>query len=231
MIKAVNFTKSFVVIFIGAFLCSACSSPSFVFRENPAETSYRQGKIYYDQFKFREAKSSFDQALSADPNHKYALYYRGRSLNHLDRPSEAVGDFDRSLNLDGRFVLGFAGRAESHIMNRNFDRASMDIERALEINPSESEVWYVQGLSFGYQGRVDEAVKAFQKCLDLNPGHAYAQYQLGLAYNQLNKKDLAVLHLRKFLELAPNAPEAGQVRNLLNSIGIPASVSGHGHMN
>lgn len=204
-----------------AVLSIHCSQSVAVYKVDLSEKSFEEGKLYYLQFKYSEAKARFDQVIAANPNHKLALYYRGRSLIKLHRPDEAAKDFERSLQLDSRFALGFVGRAEVAMAKKDFETASTSVVRALEINPGEAEAWYMRGLLLGYQEKVEEAIESFKKCLELDAKHVYAHYHLGLAYSQIKRKDLAILHLQKFLELAPNAPEAEQVRKLLNTLLTP----------
>lgn len=90
------------------------------------------------------------------------------------------------------------------------------VNEALRGEPNLAEAHYVKGLVLSYQQKVDEAIKLLSRAVELNPTHAYGHYYLGLAYNQKKRKDLTIVHLEKFLALAPQAPEAAQVRTLLN---------------
>lgn len=198
-----------------------CSQSVVVYKADFSEKNFEEGKLYYSQFKYSEAKARFDQVIAVNPNHKLAHYYRGRSLVKLQRTDEAAKDFERSLQLDSRFALGFVGIAEVAMTKKDFEAASTAVAQALEINPGEAEAWYMKGLLLGFQEKVEEAIESIKKCLELDAKHAYAHYQLGLAYSQIKRKDLAILHLQKFLELAPDAPEAEQVRKLLNALLAP----------
>ncbi|MDH5715059.1 MAG: tetratricopeptide repeat protein, partial [Candidatus Aminicenantes bacterium] len=75
-----------------------------------------------------------------------------------------------------------------------------------------------KGIIFGYQKNTPAAIESFNKCLEIDPNHAYAHYQIGLAYYQVKRPDLTIVHFDRFIALAPEAPEAEQVRNLLNAI-------------
>jgi outer membrane protein assembly factor BamD (BamD/ComL family) len=85
-------------------------------------------------------------------------------------------------------------------------------------NSVSADELYQQGLSFFQEDKLSQAADTFKKCLQLKPGHAYAHYHLGLVYYELKRKDLTIVHLEKFLKLAPSAPEADQVRKILNAI-------------
>jgi len=90
------------------------------------------------------------------------------------------------------------------------------INTALSLDEKNAEALYQKGVVYGYQNDKNNAIECFEKCLEIMPDHAYAHYQVGLAYYHSNRPDLAIVHLEKFLELAAEAPEAEQVRNLLN---------------
>ena len=177
---------------------------------------YQRGLVLLNQFKYAEAKASFDQALAKYPNHKNAFYYRGKCLVELNQQEAAMNDFNKSLNIDSNFALGYVGLAEVYTKNKDYSRAMELVDKALVLDPKKAEALYQKGVIYGYQNKVSEAITYFNSCLEVKPTHAYAHYQLGLAYYQKQRPDLAIVHFEKFLQLAPEAPEAPQVRNLLN---------------
>lgn len=183
-----------------------------------AESLIAEGRSHYEAYDFERARASLDQALALNPASKEALFYRGMSLLRLDRPDPAMNDFVRAVELDPDYAPPHAGRAEVLVRRRALDEADAALDRALALEPRLAEGWYARGLVLGSRGEVQRAVEAFQEALRIDPRLAYAHYQLGLAHNQSGRVDLAIDHLEKFLELAPRAPEAPQVRELLNTL-------------
>lgn len=201
---------------VGLLLLGAVSGAfSFASQALPEEPLAR-GKALLLQGKFGDARSSFERALEQSPDNKEVRYYRGVAWLKLDNPDAAWGDFQGTIDADPGFALGYVGRAQVWIKRSNYVEADKEIAAALSRDGRSAEAYYQRGIVRGYQKKTNEAIAALEKCLELNPLHAYGHYQLGLAYNAVKRKDLTIVHLEKFLTLAPLAPEAPQVRNLLN---------------
>ncbi len=182
------------------------------------EDPYERGLALLKQFKYSEAKASFDKAVKSNPKNKRALYYRGEARIELGQLEAAMADFNESLKIDPEFALGYLGKSQIHTKKKDFPAAMEQLSKAQDLDPKNAEVFYQKGVILGYQKKVEEAIGSFKNCLEEKPDHVYAHYQIGLAYYQIKRPDLMVVHLEKFLSLAPEAPEAEQVRKLLSSL-------------
>lgn len=176
----------------------------------------KRGKVLLEQFKYKEAKNSFDEVIMEKPKHKQARYLRGTALVELGNLDAAWNDFMKTLEVDSDYAPGFVGKAMIHIKKEEYEHAWNNLEKALSLDENLAEAYYYKGVVQGYRDQLDPAITSLEKCLEINPKHAYAHYQLGLAYNEKNRPDLTAEHLSIFLELAPEAPEADKVRKLLN---------------
>jgi len=65
-------------------------------------------------------------------------------------------------------------------------------------------------------GKLDVAVKNFESALTAMPHFARAHRALAIAYAKQNRAADAVEHYRSYLDLSPNAPEAAQVRKIID---------------
>ena len=207
-----------VMIALIALFLSCAGHHSVSLTREQAPDPYEQGLKLLKQFKYGEAKASFDKAISSNPKHKKAFYYRGTARMALDQVDSAMVDFEKSLKLDKNYALGYVGKAQVYIKKKDFTKAMEQLSKAQELEPENPEAFYQMGIALGYQQKVQEAIDSFKRCIDVQPNHAYAHYQIGLAYNQIKRLDLTIVHLERFLALAPTAPEAEQVRRLLSSL-------------
>lgn len=182
------------------------------------EDPYERGMVLLKQFKYSEAKTSFDQVISQNPDHLNALYFRGRSQVAIDQLDSAQADFERALQINDQFAPAYVGKAMVATGRKDYESAMQHIAMAQSLEPENAEAFYQKGVVFGFQGKTDEAINSLKSCLEFQSDHVYAHYFIGLAYNQLRRMDLAVEHLDKFLFLAPEAPEAEQVRRLLSAL-------------
>ena len=192
-------------------------SASVLIQDLP-EDPYERGIVLLKQFKYSEAKASFDQVLSQNPDHLNALYFRGRSQVALEQLDSAQADFERALQINDQFAPAYVGKAMVATGRKDFESALQHIAMAQFLEPENAEAFYQKGVVLGFQGKTDEAINSLKSCLEFQSDHIYAHYFIGLAYNQIRRVDLAVEHLDKFLFLAPEAPEAEQVRRLLSAL-------------
>ena len=213
--KRARFKVLFVLI---TMLLSCAGHHSVSMTREQAPDPYEQGLELLKQFKYGEAKASFDKAIANNPKHKKAFYYRGTARIALDQVDSAMVDFDKSLKIDPEYANGYVGRAQVYIKKKDFVKAMEQLSEAQKLEPNNPEAFYQKGVIHGYQQKVQEAIDSFKQCLEVHPQHAYANYQIGLAYYQIKRTDLTIVHLERFLTLAPTAPEAEQVRRLLSSL-------------
>jgi tetratricopeptide (TPR) repeat protein len=71
-----------------------------------ADAIYNQGIILWNQGKIAEAKTKFEEALVADPNHADSHYQMGMALLNEGKLPDAVGAFEKYLSLapSGQFA-------------------------------------------------------------------------------------------------------------------------------
>jgi tetratricopeptide (TPR) repeat protein len=65
-----------------------------------AETSYNQGVILFNAGKFADAKTQFEAATKADPNHAMAQYQLGMTALNLGQIPEAVAALEAYMKVD-----------------------------------------------------------------------------------------------------------------------------------
>jgi tetratricopeptide (TPR) repeat protein len=78
------------------------------------------------------------------------------------------------------------------MMRGHFDLALGQVERALEINPSDAESFATRGIMLMYAGRAAEAVPWLEGALRLDRTNGGAPVHLGMAYYFLDRYGEAV---------------------------------------
>src|SRR5271165_5572518 len=94
----------------------------------------------------------------------------------------------------------------------DFSAATVDLEAAVGLQPSNPDGWYQLGLLRGQIADFPGAETAFRRATQLRPEFAQAHYSLGLTLiaNPRNKLDWpgAIVEFREALKFKPNYPEA-----------------------
>ena len=156
----------------------------------------------------REARQLFEQALGLDPN--YAAAYSGLGLAYLEMAQNGWTEFPGEMlaraeeharkalshdadNLEAHLIL-----SDVHSSQLQHDRALVEVDRALALNPSDAASHSQRGNILLWAGRIEEAVVELETAFTLNPrlppGDAFS---LGLAYYTARRHDDAVRLLER----------------------------------
>ena len=147
----------------------------------------------------------------------YELYLKGRFyLNQrtyagIDKSTEY---FQRAVEKDPGFALGYAGLADSYLANAirssqdYYPKSKTAASRALELDDDLPEAHAALGaeqadFEYDWQGAEQELKRA----LELNPNYAEAHFRYAWSYlTPLGKSGQAIAEMKKALELDPFSP-------------------------
>lgn len=106
------------------------------------------------------------------------------------------------------------------LMDSNrFGEAADAYQKALALDPKNVDVLVDMGTCLKNSGRPLQAVEEYRKAIKMNPNHVYAHRNMGvvLAFDLKDKKE-AAREFEKYLALAPNAPDAGEIRQMVQNL-------------
>jgi TolB-like protein len=137
----------------------------------------RRGTVEADA----EARRYFERALEIDP--AYARAYAGLSLSHFNEWScQAWAQWDenerlahahaqRAVALDQSDAMVQVILGRILIYRRRYDEAAHHLERALLLNPNDTDVLVHAALGQAYMGDPETALVTATKAMRLNPGY------------------------------------------------------------
>lgn len=165
-----------------------------------------EGITLYDQRKFEEAKTVFEEAVRLKSRSGEARYWLGVSHYELGEDREAAKQLRIAVrherkNPDAHLALG---RTYMRMKNRMVD-ARKSLKQALRYDPEHSEVHYYLGIAYMAQSKRDPAAplyvmqarRSFSSAAAAKPLHPDAYYRLGLTYENPSrdyKKALALFY-------------------------------------
>jgi tetratricopeptide (TPR) repeat protein len=123
------------------------------------------------------ARADFEASLALEPGDVHALFGRGVALSALDRPAEALADFERVLSRR-RDPAIFYARGMAHLKIRDMAAASADFDQALALQPRYAPAYYGRGLVHHALGRTIDARDDYERALAIDPGFANARKAL-----------------------------------------------------
>ena len=91
--------------------------------------------------------------------------------------------------------------------SKNWDKAEVDMKKALEIQPEQPHVLNYLGYSWIDRGtNLDEAMKMIKRAVDQRPDDGYIVDSLGWAYYRIGNYEEAVKTLERAINLKPEDP-------------------------
>ena len=143
------------------------------------------------------ADKSLLQNIPTDSLAAYDAYLMGRQSlqgNSAEAYEAALAYFDEALSQDDTFAGAYAGMCEAQLGLYNkrgdmtyFDAAELACDKALAIDPDQTEVHIAKGSLFRNHGDYQQAEKAQLKALEAEPKNVEAMVELGLTLSALGR--------------------------------------------
>jgi tetratricopeptide (TPR) repeat protein len=127
-------------------------------------------------------------------------YNLALAYNALNREDEAIGHFEKTIEMDPGFSDAYANLAAILIKRRKYDEAFDYLIKALTYNDKNPAAHHNLGLVLLKKRRLDEAVSEFKKALPTEKESVPTLLGLGIAYKYKKEFLKAKYHLRLALE-------------------------------
>ena len=112
----------------------------------------------------------------------------------------------------------------ANLQSKEFAQAGRSLAAALDRNPNDAKAHYDMGRLLWSQGgmaNAQQALDAFGNAIQLNPTFALPWRDAGVVLYEARQVNQAARAFERYLQLAPDAPEAPQIRALLQSLRVP----------
>lgn len=92
------------------------------------------------------------------------------------------------------------------------DGALKDYDKAIDLNPNESDAYFNRGIIKDDMGKKEDALKDYDIAIKLNPNDYGAYFNHGIILYNLGEKEDAIKDFSKAIELNPNFTLAYEYR-------------------
>jgi adenylate cyclase len=149
-----------------------------------------------------EASELFQRAIDLDPNYAdayaalggsyYASVISGWSEFREEELQRAEALALEAISLDPATTRAYGVLALIQLYRKRYDLALAQIDRALEINPSDAENYAYRGSFLAWAGKAEEALPWLEGALRFDQANGFAAARLCMAYYLLHRYTEAV---------------------------------------
>jgi tetratricopeptide (TPR) repeat protein len=154
-----------------------------------------------------------------------AAFKRGTELFQQKKTDEALQEFQKAIDLKPDFVEAYINKGILHFQNMQDVEAEKNIQKALELKPDDpkakeimANIYFEQSKTLLQNDKIDEALEKLKLANTYRPEYSYINYLLGYAYNKKGMKEETIKYFELFLQQEPTAPQAAQVKTLLEEL-------------
>lgn len=197
-------------------------------KANYIDYHLKLGMNFAREKKKNMAISEFNLVLDLDPSNEIALREKARLTGETKEVEQKVAEKKEPEVV--REVTVEEKRGEKRERTQEQVAPSTKTAKALSKGPEEkkkeekssepsseptAEDYTREGNKLLLQNRIAEAIANYQKAIKLKPNLAAAHRSLGVAYTKIGQVDKAAKEYETYLKLQPDAPDANQVREIL----------------
>jgi tetratricopeptide (TPR) repeat protein len=158
-----------------------------------AAALYHAGVRHLSAGQHLDAQICCERALALDPSHADTLHLTGCLCLQAGQFDHAIEWLSRAIRQQPKVdYLTDLGTALLRLGRREEALATFD--KAVQLEPSNADLWKNLGDMLSEVGRLEEAILAFQHALKLDPCHWAAAHKAGSFLHQLGRTDEALAH-------------------------------------
>lgn len=182
------------------------------------DTDLAKGVDFFSQGNYDEAIKYFEKVIEKFPSSIEGYYNIGVCYLRIGEVDKAVASLEKAVELNPEAIESYFALGECYFTKGETEKAINTFTRAAELQPDNPKAHYNLGIVFYKHDMLDEALVSFNKVINLNPKFSSAYYQAALACIKKGDFKKAIDYFENFLKLEPNAPEAGQVKTMIEEL-------------
>ncbi|MCS6917434.1 MAG: tetratricopeptide repeat protein [Chitinophagales bacterium] len=159
----------------------------------------------------------FTKGVSVDAKNYYNHVGLGRAYLEKNQPAKANEHFEKARTLTGAKDVNYLVAVADACVNAeypDYNRAVSLLQKAIEINNKNAEVYWLLGRAYEGMGvsRTGDAVSSYERATELNPSYAKAYTRLGRIWRDAQRGEFSKNNFDKALAADPNFPPAYRER-------------------
>src|SRR6266852_5014699 len=155
-----------------------------------------------------QARQQWEKAVTLDPEYAEAYAQLARTYTwewafrwsvDPQTPKRAFELARKALALDDTLPTAHSRLGQLYSLQQQYDQAIAEGERAIALDPSNADSYFVQATVLNMAGRYEEALRALAQAMRLNPRYPplYLERELGRAYYGVGRYAEAITTLKE----------------------------------
>ncbi len=173
------------------------------FNPGSADAQFNLGSLLNRLGRPSEAWVHLLQARQSQPDSAIAHHIQGLLDMNQKQFDLALGEFQRSLEVDQSFVPPHLNIGNILLMRKRFEQALAQYQQAWNLDPNDPDANILTAKALAILGRFQEAAPYLQKAIRLRPRVAQNYFFLGQLLIQLQRFEQAVPYFQKAVQLEP----------------------------
>lgn len=180
-----------------------------------ADLLLEQAKLLNAAKEYEEAIIKYEQVLKIKPDSYKVWYYRGISLENLDRYEEAVDSYNQAIKIEPNYHRSWSHHGDALNELSRYEEAIDSYDQALEIKHEHHYAWHRRGMALKNLGCYEEAVTSYNQALRIRAKEPQVLYHLGNALSELGRFQEAIASYSQALAIKPDLHQAWIARGKL----------------
>jgi len=171
-----------------------------------ADALMAMSDVYRAEGRIADAQHVVERALQVDPNSIAALAQLAEIERDKGDLDEAIRLFEEALAIDDALPFLFLGYGDALQRAGRFDAAERAFRAVLELDPDSFKAYYNLGVTYGNQGRAEEALAQYARALEVGPGHpeaAKAHNNIGAIHQAKADLEQAAASFERAVQASP----------------------------
>jgi tetratricopeptide (TPR) repeat protein len=162
---------------------------------------YNEANSLYEQTKYAEAISLYNEVLEYDPNDVASLLSKGSSLYKMNQYEEALQNYEKAIEVNPKESMSYFNSGTALAALGRYEEALQNYEKAIELNPNDSDFYFNMARVLDALTRYGEALQNYEKAIELNRDDVTALDYRGYMLFKLNRTREAIEQSNLVIEL------------------------------
>jgi tetratricopeptide (TPR) repeat protein len=174
---------------------------------NPLNELLDEAKRDIDAKDFNAAIGPLNKFIAQQPDVAYGHFELAYVYTALQKPTEARAEYEKAIALDPKMAESYLNLGVLFI-ERDSTVAIPNLQKAVELLPSQSRPRYLLGVAEEHGGDISAATKSFEGAYTLDPSNPEPILHLANLYLRLHRPAEAEAKFRAMLEKQPDNAQA-----------------------